>query len=122
MCVEFSLTTDCVDRLLLLSQVQAPEFRVGGAGGGLQQESSSPEQGHHQRTGRRSRERRFLMAQFLLTETELLNFLGLQLLLDCSELESRLAETLALVNTDDYGKDELATQSLITKHQVQQTL
>ncbi|XP_068593345.1 spectrin beta chain, non-erythrocytic 5 [Cebidichthys violaceus] len=41
-----------------------------------------------------------------------------QLLLDCSELESRLTETLALVNTDDYGKDQLATQGLLTKHQV----
>ncbi|XP_030248101.1 spectrin beta chain, non-erythrocytic 5 [Sparus aurata] len=41
-----------------------------------------------------------------------------QLLLDCSELESRLTETLNLVNIDDYGKDELATQSLLTKHQV----
>ncbi|KAF1375246.1 hypothetical protein PFLUV_G00237590 [Perca fluviatilis] len=41
-----------------------------------------------------------------------------QLLLDCSELESRLTETLTLVNTDDYGKDQLATQSLLTKHQV----
>ncbi|XP_067469592.1 spectrin beta chain, non-erythrocytic 5 isoform X2 [Thunnus thynnus] len=41
-----------------------------------------------------------------------------QLLLDCSELESRLTEMLSLVNTDDYGKDQLATQSLITKHQV----
>ncbi|CAJ1074861.1 spectrin beta chain%2C non-erythrocytic 5 [Xyrichtys novacula] len=41
-----------------------------------------------------------------------------QLLLDCSELESRLTETLSVVNTDDYGKDQLATQSLITKHQV----
>ncbi|XP_068456287.1 spectrin beta chain, non-erythrocytic 5 [Clinocottus analis] len=41
-----------------------------------------------------------------------------QLLLDCSELESRLTETLSLVNTDDYGKDQLATQSLLTKHQV----
>ncbi|XP_029899947.1 spectrin beta chain, non-erythrocytic 5 isoform X2 [Myripristis murdjan] len=41
-----------------------------------------------------------------------------QLLLDCAELESRLAETLSLVNTDDYGKNQLATQSLITKHQV----
>ncbi|XP_008275361.1 spectrin beta chain, non-erythrocytic 5 [Stegastes partitus] len=41
-----------------------------------------------------------------------------QLLLDCSELESRLTEMLSLVNTDDYGKDHLATQSLITKHQV----
>lgn len=46
----------------------------------------------------------------------------LQLLLDCSELESRLSETLSLVNNDDYGKDQLATQSLITKHQVQLTL
>ena len=43
----------------------------------------------------------------------------LQLLLDCSELESRLTETLSLVNTDDCGKDQLATQSLLTKHQVQ---
>ncbi|XP_038585015.1 spectrin beta chain, non-erythrocytic 5 isoform X1 [Micropterus salmoides] len=41
-----------------------------------------------------------------------------QLLLDCSELESRLTETLTVVNTEDYGKDQLATQSLITKHQV----
>lgn len=43
-------------------------------------------------------------------------------MLDCSELESRLAETLGLVNMDDYGKDQLATQSLLTKHQVQRTL
>lgn len=42
----------------------------------------------------------------------------LQLLLDCSELESRLNEMLSLVKSEDYGKDELATQSLITKHQV----
>ncbi|XP_054861726.1 spectrin beta chain, non-erythrocytic 5 isoform X3 [Amphiprion ocellaris] len=41
-----------------------------------------------------------------------------QLLLDCSELESRLTEMLSLVSTEDYGKDHLATQSLITKHQV----
>uniref|UniRef100_A0A8C9YZ58 Spectrin, beta, non-erythrocytic 5 n=1 Tax=Sander lucioperca TaxID=283035 RepID=A0A8C9YZ58_SANLU len=41
-----------------------------------------------------------------------------QLLLDCSELEARLTETLTLVNTDDYGKDQLATQSLLTKHKV----
>ncbi|XP_067336707.1 spectrin beta chain, non-erythrocytic 5 isoform X2 [Channa argus] len=41
-----------------------------------------------------------------------------QLLLDCSELESRLTETLSLVNSDDYGKDQLATQRLITKHEV----
>ncbi|XP_040917192.1 spectrin beta chain, non-erythrocytic 2 [Toxotes jaculatrix] len=41
-----------------------------------------------------------------------------QLLLDCSELESRLTEMLSLLNTDDCGKDQLATQSLITKHQV----
>ncbi|XP_034722155.1 spectrin beta chain, non-erythrocytic 5-like, partial [Etheostoma cragini] len=39
-----------------------------------------------------------------------------QLLLDCSELESRLTETLTLVNTEDDGKDQLATQSLLTKH------
>ncbi|XP_034432002.1 spectrin beta chain, non-erythrocytic 1 [Hippoglossus hippoglossus] len=41
-----------------------------------------------------------------------------QLLFDCSELESRLTETINLVNTDDYGKDQLATRSLLTKHQV----
>ncbi|KAF7648029.1 hypothetical protein LDENG_00163000 [Lucifuga dentata] len=41
-----------------------------------------------------------------------------QLLLDCAELESRLSETLSLVKTNDYGKDQRATQSLITKHQV----
>ncbi|XP_077945298.1 spectrin beta chain, non-erythrocytic 5 isoform X2 [Gasterosteus aculeatus] len=41
-----------------------------------------------------------------------------QLLLDCCELESRLTETLALVTTADYGKDQLATRSLLTKHQV----
>lgn len=29
---------------------------------------------------------------------------------------------LSLVNIDDYGKDQLATQSLITKHQVYHTL
>lgn len=45
-----------------------------------------------------------------------------QLLLDCSELESRLTETLGLVNTDDCGRSQLATQSLITKHQVQEKL
>lgn len=45
-------------------------------------------------------------------------FMCLQLLLDCSELESRLSEKINLLNTDDYGKDHLATQSLITKHQV----
>ncbi|XP_024910886.1 spectrin beta chain, non-erythrocytic 5 isoform X2 [Cynoglossus semilaevis] len=41
-----------------------------------------------------------------------------QLLLDCSELESRLSEKINLLKPDDYGKDHLATQSLITKHQV----
>uniref|UniRef100_A0A3Q1IZP4 Calponin-homology (CH) domain-containing protein n=1 Tax=Anabas testudineus TaxID=64144 RepID=A0A3Q1IZP4_ANATE len=41
-----------------------------------------------------------------------------QLLLDCSELESRLSEMLILVNSDDYGKDQMATQNLSTKHQV----
>ncbi|XP_028251320.1 spectrin beta chain, non-erythrocytic 5 [Parambassis ranga] len=41
-----------------------------------------------------------------------------QLLLDCSELEARLTEMLGLVNTEDFGKDQLATQGLITKHQV----
>ncbi|KAG7510030.1 spectrin beta chain, non-erythrocytic 5 [Solea senegalensis] len=43
-----------------------------------------------------------------------------QLLLDCSELESRLTESISLVNTDDYGKDQLATLSLLSKHQVLQ--
>ncbi|KAJ0009205.1 hypothetical protein NQD34_016620 [Periophthalmus magnuspinnatus] len=41
-----------------------------------------------------------------------------QLLLDCSELESRLTEALSLVSNDDYGKDSTATQSHISKHQV----
>lgn len=45
-----------------------------------------------------------------------------QLLLDCSELESRLIEALGLVKTEDYGKDQLATLSFLTKHQVEQTL
>lgn len=43
----------------------------------------------------------------------------MQLLLDCSELESRLTEALGLVKTEDYGKDQLATLSFLTKHQVQ---
>ncbi|KAA0711222.1 Spectrin beta chain, non-erythrocytic 5 [Triplophysa tibetana] len=38
-----------------------------------------------------------------------------QILLDCTELETLLSETLALVSTD-YGKTELATQSLIKQH------
>lgn len=46
----------------------------------------------------------------------------LQLLLDCSELESRLTEMLNLVNSDDYGKDQMATQTLNTKHQVEHIL
>lgn len=33
---------------------------MGGARGGLQEESSSPEQGHHQRTGEQAREMWFL--------------------------------------------------------------
>ncbi|KAM6973270.1 spectrin beta chain, non-erythrocytic 5 [Aplochiton taeniatus] len=41
-----------------------------------------------------------------------------QILLDCAELESRLSETLALFNIEEYGKNELATQSLIKQHQV----
>ncbi|XP_062252883.1 spectrin beta chain, non-erythrocytic 5 [Platichthys flesus] len=41
-----------------------------------------------------------------------------QLLFDCSELESRLTESINLVKTEDYGKDQLATRSLLTKHQV----
>ncbi|KAL0969732.1 hypothetical protein UPYG_G00231540 [Umbra pygmaea] len=40
-----------------------------------------------------------------------------QILLDCAELETRLSETLALVSTDEFGKNELATQSLIKQHQ-----
>ncbi|CAB1331140.1 unnamed protein product [Coregonus sp. 'balchen'] len=40
-----------------------------------------------------------------------------QILLDCAELETRLSETLALVSTDEYGKNDLATQSLIKQHQ-----
>ncbi|XP_061843662.1 spectrin beta chain, non-erythrocytic 5 [Nerophis lumbriciformis] len=43
-----------------------------------------------------------------------------QLLLDCSELEARLSEALDMVSLDDFGKDQLATQSLISKHQVLQ--
>ncbi|KAM8834261.1 LOW QUALITY PROTEIN: spectrin beta chain, non-erythrocytic 5 [Synchiropus picturatus] len=41
-----------------------------------------------------------------------------QLLLDCSELETRLTEALALMKSDDLGKDLAATQRLLTKHQV----
>lgn len=51
-----SVDLSVADLLLLFSQVQPPECRVGGARGGLQQESSSPEQGHNQRTGERDRE------------------------------------------------------------------
>ncbi|XP_034163832.2 spectrin beta chain, non-erythrocytic 5 [Pangasianodon hypophthalmus] len=39
-----------------------------------------------------------------------------QILLDCAELEVCLSETSALVSTD-YGKNELATQSLVKQHQ-----
>ncbi|TRY84982.1 hypothetical protein DNTS_028857 [Danionella cerebrum] len=39
-----------------------------------------------------------------------------QILLDCAELETILSETSALVSTD-YGKTELATQSLIKQHE-----
>ncbi|XP_066510159.1 spectrin beta chain, non-erythrocytic 5 [Hoplias malabaricus] len=39
-----------------------------------------------------------------------------QILLDCAELENQLSETSSLVSTD-YGKNELATQSLIKQHQ-----
>ncbi|KAI2654409.1 Spectrin beta chain, non-erythrocytic 5 [Labeo rohita] len=39
-----------------------------------------------------------------------------QILLDCTELETLLSETSALVSTD-YGKTELATQSLIKQHE-----
>lgn len=59
---------------------------------------------------------------FLLEKVFVLNVTRLQLLLDCCELESRLTETLALVTTADYGKDQLATRSLLTKHQVEHTL
>lgn len=41
----------------------------------------------------------------------------IQILLDCAELEVCLSETSALVSTD-YGKNELATQSLVKQHQV----
>ncbi|TSO67499.1 Spectrin beta chain, non-erythrocytic 5 [Bagarius yarrelli] len=40
-----------------------------------------------------------------------------QVLLDCAELEVCLSETSALVSTD-YGKNELATQSLIKQHHI----
>ncbi|XP_054653046.1 spectrin beta chain, non-erythrocytic 1 isoform X2 [Dunckerocampus dactyliophorus] len=43
-----------------------------------------------------------------------------QLLLDCSELEARLREALDLVSLEDFGKDQLATQSFISKQQVLQ--
>ncbi|XP_049319614.1 spectrin beta chain, non-erythrocytic 5 isoform X1 [Astyanax mexicanus] len=39
-----------------------------------------------------------------------------QILLECAELENRLSETSALVSAD-YGKNELATQSLMKQHQ-----
>ncbi|XP_052001180.1 spectrin beta chain, non-erythrocytic 5 [Xyrauchen texanus] len=39
-----------------------------------------------------------------------------QILLDCTDLETQLSETSALVSTD-YGKNELATQSLMKQHQ-----
>ncbi|XP_043119308.1 spectrin beta chain, non-erythrocytic 5 isoform X2 [Puntigrus tetrazona] len=39
-----------------------------------------------------------------------------QILLDCTELETLLSETSALVSTD-YGKTELATQSLMKQHE-----
>uniref|UniRef100_A0A4W4DYW9 Spectrin, beta, non-erythrocytic 5 n=1 Tax=Electrophorus electricus TaxID=8005 RepID=A0A4W4DYW9_ELEEL len=38
-----------------------------------------------------------------------------RILLDCAELETRLSELSALVSTD-YGKNELATQSLMKQH------
>ncbi|XP_057715583.1 spectrin beta chain, non-erythrocytic 5 isoform X1 [Corythoichthys intestinalis] len=43
-----------------------------------------------------------------------------QLMLDCSELEVRLTETLDLLNVDELGKDYIATQSLLSKQQVLQ--
>lgn len=45
----------------------------------------------------------------------------MQILLDCTELEVCLSETSALVSTD-YGKNELATQSLVKQHQVSKNL
>lgn len=41
----------------------------------------------------------------------------MQILLDCAELEVALSETSALVSSD-YGKNELATQSLVKQHHV----
>ncbi|KAM9777958.1 spectrin beta chain, non-erythrocytic 5 [Neosynchiropus ocellatus] len=41
-----------------------------------------------------------------------------QLLLDCSELETRLTEAISLMKSDDFGKDLTATQRLVTKHQL----
>ncbi|CAN9501902.1 unnamed protein product [Ophioblennius macclurei] len=41
-----------------------------------------------------------------------------QLLFDCSELESRLTETLSEISNEEYGKDQPATQRLISVQQV----
>lgn len=45
----------------------------------------------------------------------------MQILLDCAELEVCLSETSALVSAD-YGKNALATQSLMKQHQVSKKL
>lgn len=76
----------------------------------MQQKSVSPEQGRQERAGGRGR------AWPLWCSSELC--LCLQLLLDCSELESRLAETLRLVTSDDHGRSQQASHSLMTQHQV----
>lgn len=87
---------------------------MGGARGGVQRQSSPPERGRHERAGER------VTVLLRPSHDSELRFLCLQLLLDCSELESRLTETLGLVNADDCGRSQLATQSLITKHQVRE--
>lgn len=80
----------------------------------MQRQSSSLEQGGHKRTGEK------VAASLRPSCDTELRLLCLQLLLDGSELESRLTEALGLVNTDDCGRSQQATQSLITKHQVQE--
>ena len=119
----FSFNTFTV--IVVFLQMHAPECRVGGARGGVQQESISPEQSHHQRTGEWTLRDVTIIIHLrngCCLGSVLWFIFSFQLLLDCSELESRLTETLTLVNTDDYGKDELGTQSLLTKHKVQHSL
>lgn len=82
----------------------------------MQRQGGALEQGGHKRTGE---EVTASLRPGRDTEPRLL---CLQLLLDCSELESRLTETLGLVNTEDCGRSQQATQSLITKHQVREKL